>query len=206
MGHTRQNVVDTAITILDEHGFPGLTMRRLATTLGVQQSALYWHFESKQLLLAAMAEEILRRGPQPSSHSPWDVLVARQAEALRDTLLAYRDGAELVSTVYAFGLGAREPHDQLTAAITSAGATPSASQVAATVILQYVLGFTFSEQQHLHASSAGAIQGVAPLDGATNTEPDRFRAGIALILDGIRAQFSDVGLPDAFTSANNYER
>jgi TetR/AcrR family tetracycline transcriptional repressor len=192
MGHAKQKVVETAIAILDEHGLPGLTMRRLAATLGVQQSALYWHFQSKQLLLAEMAEEILRRGPRPSSVDSWDSLTAAQAETLRDTLLAYRDGAELVSTVYAFGLGAEAPHRQLAAAVASSGAAQSDAEVAATVILQYVLGFTFNEQQHLQASSAGAIDGVAPSHASTSgrSETDRFRAGIALILDGIRARLS----------------
>lgn len=190
MGHTKQGVVDTAIAILDDQGLPGLTMRRLAATLGVQQSALYWHFGSKQLLLAAMAEEILRRGPEPRAHRAWDSVVAARAEALRDSLLAYRDGAELVSTVYAFRLGAEEPHRQLAAAIEASGATQPDAEVAATVILQYVLGFTFSEQQHLQAGSAGAIEGVAPPDASINRQSgtDQFRAGIMLILDGIHAR------------------
>jgi TetR/AcrR family tetracycline transcriptional repressor len=190
MGHTKQNVVDTAIRILDEYGLPGLTMRRLASTLGVQQSALYWHFESKQLLLAAMAEEILGRGPEPSAGGEWDTCVTARAEALRDTLLAYRDGAELVSTVYAFGLGAAGPHRRLAADIGSAGAAGAAADVAATVVLQFVLGFTFSEQQHLQAGSAGAIPGVTPpTDAVRGVEgPDPFRAGVALIIDGIGAR------------------
>ena len=193
MGHTRKNVVDTAIAILDDHGLPGLTMRRLATTLGVQQSALYWHFDSKQLLLAAVAEEILRRGPEPGPNGRWDSVVTAQAEALRDGLLAYRDGAELVSTVYAFGLGAEEPHRRLAAAVASAGTSAADADVAATVVLQFVLGFTFSEQQHLHASSAGAIEGTSPPDHSTSptTEPDPFRAGVALIVDGIRARLPE---------------
>lgn len=193
MGHTKESVVDTAIAILDDHGLPGLTMRRLATTLGVQQSALYWHFESKQLLLAAMAEEILRRGPEPVSAAGWDNDVTAQAEALRDSLLAYRDGAELVSTVYAFGLGAKEPHRRFAAAVTSAGASVQDADVAATVFLQFVLGSTFSEQQHLYASSAGAIEGTPPPDHSSSwqAEPDRFRAGVALILDGIRARLPE---------------
>lgn len=193
MGHTKDNVVDTAIAILDDQGLPGLTMRRLATTLGVQQSALYWHFESKQLLLAAMAEEILRRGPEPVPNGGWDSIVTAQAEALRDSLLAYRDGAELVSTVYAFGLGATEPHRRLAAAVASAGASGADADVAATVCLQFVLGFTFSEQQHLHASSAGAIEGTRPPGHPSSrpAEPDPFRAGVALILDGIRARLPE---------------
>ncbi|HSE10840.1 MAG TPA: TetR/AcrR family transcriptional regulator C-terminal domain-containing protein, partial [Nocardioidaceae bacterium] len=187
---TKQNVIDTAITILDDQGLPGLTMRRLATALGLQQSALYWHFESKQLLLAAMAEEILSRGPEPTPDGGWDSALTAEASALRDSLLAYRDGAELVSTVYAFGLGANEPHRRLAAAVASTGASAAEAEVAATVILQFVLGFTFSEQQHLQASSAGAIEGTPLPDDSTSrpTAADPFRAGIALILDGIRAR------------------
>jgi AcrR family transcriptional regulator len=190
MGHTKQNVIDTAIAILDDQGLPGLTMRRLAAALGLQQSALYWHFESKQLLLAAMAEEILRRGPEPASNKGWDSAVTAQAEALRDSLLAYRDGAELVSTVFAFGLGAEEPHRRLAATVSSADASAADADVAATVVLQFVLGFTFSEQQHLQASSAGAIEGSRPPDDSTSrpTAADPFRAGVSLILDGIRAR------------------
>jgi AcrR family transcriptional regulator len=190
MGHTKEKVVDTAIAILDDQGLPGLTMRRLATALEVQQSALYWHFESKQLLLAAMAEEILRRGPSPKDGGAWDAVVTAEAESLRDSLLAYRDGAELVSTVHAFGLGAESPHRRLAAAVASAGASPSDADVAATVVLQFVLGFTFSEQQHLHASSAGAIEGMRPPAdlGSRAAGPDPFHAGVALVLDGIRAR------------------
>lgn len=190
MGRSKQNVVDTAITILDEYGLPGLSMRRLAATLGVQQSALYWHFDSKQMLLAAMAEEILGRGPEPSSSRTWDTEVTKLAVGLRDCLLAYRDGAELVSTVYAFGLGAEKPHRQFVTSIESAGAAQRDAQAAATVVLHFVFGFTFSEQQHLQASSAGAIDGAEPPPVATRrkAEPDPFRAGIALILDGIRAR------------------
>jgi len=187
MGHTREDVVAHAIAILDDQGLPGLTMRRLATTLEVQQSALYWHFASKQLLLAAMAEEVLARGIEPAPVAEWDAAVTAQAEALRDSLLAYRDGAELVSTVYAFGLGALEPHRRFAAAVMSAGGSAADADVAATVLLQFVLGFTFNEQQHLHASSSGAIEGT-PLPDKSSAEPHPFRAGVALIVDGIRAR------------------
>ena len=39
-------------------------MRRLAAELDVRPSALYHHVPSKQVLLAAVADEVLRRGPR----------------------------------------------------------------------------------------------------------------------------------------------
>lgn len=192
MGHTKGDVVVATLRLLDDYGLPALSMRRLAATLGVQQSALYWHFESKQVLLAAVAEEILERGAWSSTrtHGSWDVDVTRSAAALRDTLLAYHDGAELVSTVYAFGLGAAGPHHRFSSIVESAGAGPADADAAATVLYHFVLGFVFSEQQQLHASSAGAIGGPRPPGWGPRPsgEPRPFDAGVAMIVDGIRAR------------------
>ena len=55
MRHHRHDVVERAVTVLDEYGLADLTMRRLAAELDVRPSALYHHFANKQTLLAAVA-------------------------------------------------------------------------------------------------------------------------------------------------------
>ena len=93
-------------------------MRRLGAELGVQPSALYHHFANKQTLLAAVADEILARGRRaPRPADAWDARVVALCLELRDAMLAYRDGAEVVATVHAFGLGAGAPYDELAAAL-----------------------------------------------------------------------------------------
>src|SRR4051812_46795577 len=57
--HSRDDVVEAALRILDDYGLPDLTMRRLAASLDVQPSALYWHFPNKQALLAELADRIV---------------------------------------------------------------------------------------------------------------------------------------------------
>ncbi|WP_278259195.1 TetR family transcriptional regulator [Nocardioides convexus] len=79
MRYRRTDVVERAIGVLDEHGLDALTMRRLAADLGVQPGALYHHFDGKDALLAAIAEEILRRGHRPAEIVAWD---AESAPAL----------------------------------------------------------------------------------------------------------------------------
>src|ERR1700704_1962755 len=59
--HTQQDVTRSALSVLDELGLSDLTMRRLASMLNVQPSALYWHFPNKQSLLAAVSDSILSR-------------------------------------------------------------------------------------------------------------------------------------------------
>ena len=65
MRYHRGDVIDRALAVLDDYGLESLTMRRLAAELGVQPSALYHHVPNKQSLLAAVADEIVRRGRRP---------------------------------------------------------------------------------------------------------------------------------------------
>src|SRR5215467_7003154 len=45
---SRSAVVDRALALADREGLDALTIRRLATELGVTPMALYWHFRSKE--------------------------------------------------------------------------------------------------------------------------------------------------------------
>jgi len=56
---TQEDIVRVCLTLLAAGGLHALAMRRIAGELGIQQSALYWHFDNKQQLLAAVADEIV---------------------------------------------------------------------------------------------------------------------------------------------------
>ncbi|WP_395694301.1 TetR/AcrR family transcriptional regulator C-terminal domain-containing protein [Nocardioides sp.] len=184
MRYRREDVVDRALGVLDAYGLADLTMRRLGAELGVQPSALYHHFATKQLLLAAVADEILARGPHTSRPDRWDDAVALACRDLRDAVLAYRDGAEVVATSSAFGLGAAAPYDDLVGALAAAGLDADLVPVAARTLLHFVLGHATDEQTHLQAGSAGAIE--------DDPRPDSdFAAGLGLVLDGIRLRAQD---------------
>lgn len=182
MRYHRADVVDRALAVLDTYGLADLTMRRLGGELGVQPSALYHHFPNKQSLLAAVADEILARGRRrddAGQQPPWDACVEAVCTELRDAMLAYRDGAELVATVRSFGLGAATPYDELAAALTDGGLDPSLAPTAARTLLHYVFGHAVDEQTHLQAGSVGAI------DDAPREDSD-FALGLQIVVDGIR--------------------
>lgn len=182
MAYRRADIVATALEVLDTYGLPDLSMRRLASELGLQPSALYHHFANKQTLLAALADEVLRRGARARPDGPWDEQAVAICRELRDAMLAYRDGAELVATVHAFGLGANGPARDLAAAYD--GAVPAdLAPVAVTTLLHFVFGHVIQEQTHLQASSAGAIDD-QPREGSD------FELGLALVLDGVRSRAS----------------
>jgi TetR/AcrR family tetracycline transcriptional repressor len=97
----RQRIVTAAVALLDDGGLDGVTLRKLATQLGVQQPTLYWHLPSKAALVTAIAERILEEQfgdlepPGPDERGPdW---LTGLAERLRRALLAHPDGARVLS-------------------------------------------------------------------------------------------------------------
>lgn len=90
---SRPVIARAALDILNSYGLADVSMRRVAGSLGVAPGALYWHIDSKQALIAAMADEII--APVLASTHPGP---KEFCSALRDALLSHTDGADVVST------------------------------------------------------------------------------------------------------------
>lgn len=205
MRHSLEDVVRRALDVLDDYGLADLSMRRLAAELGLQPSALYHHVASKQVLLALLADEVLRRGARElPADLAWDERLSQICLTLRDAMLAWRDGAELVSTVYAFGLGATAPYRDLVLTLRDAGFDAELATAGARTLLYVTFGHTGAAQTHLQAASAGAID--APVEdpayaghpgpadhdgdpghpGPAGHGGDDLAAGLQLIVAGLR--------------------
>jgi TetR/AcrR family tetracycline transcriptional repressor len=99
MALTRDQVVDAGIRLLDAEGLDGLTLRRLATELGVQAPTLYWHVRDKRELLDLMTEEMASRHrvrqPPPPENLDFADGVAEAFRRQYHAIVAYRDGARV---------------------------------------------------------------------------------------------------------------
>jgi TetR/AcrR family transcriptional regulator, tetracycline repressor protein len=100
-GLTKAAIVQAALGLLDDAGMEGLTVRALASRLGVQAPALYWHVRNKQALLDEMGTQIWRRVGDVMAglpaDLPWPETMATYAAAVRGELLRHRDGAKAFS-------------------------------------------------------------------------------------------------------------
>lgn len=56
-GDLRQSLIDAAITLISEEGISDLSLRQVARRVRVSHNAPYRHFEDKEALLAAVAEQ-----------------------------------------------------------------------------------------------------------------------------------------------------
>lgn len=190
---SKDDIVDAALGILDDQGLPDLTMRRIGEVLGVRASALYWHFDSKQALLAAVSGRILAPMADAETGAPSLPHAATTLGArLRDCLLTYRDGAELVSSSLALGLIDAPLHAPLTATARELGAPEALARTAAEAITHFVIGYAFHEQQRLQADSLGLLTAPAALSpegvaADADPAPGGFRSVLALIATGLSA-------------------
>jgi TetR/AcrR family tetracycline transcriptional repressor len=194
---SREQVLGHALAILDQYGFADLSMRRLATSLGVQPGALYWHFANKQTLLTAVAEAIL--SPRPpvcvptgsagtgSAPTAWEPAVRTWACGLREALLSHRDGAEVVASVLAVRPATLDPAGEIAAVLMAHAMAAAQARAAGMALLHFVIGHTVDEQGNAAMAEFGVAQ-------AVDTEAqERFAAGLDLFVAGLGVRLSGGG-------------
>lgn len=100
---SRAAIVDTAITYVDEHGLPALTMRRLGELLGVEAMSLYHYVNGREDLLEAVVARLVEQVEVPthSSIGPadgWQAFLQHVAHEVRAIALAHPMLFPLVAT------------------------------------------------------------------------------------------------------------
>jgi AcrR family transcriptional regulator len=94
---TRDAVADRALRLADAAGVDALTIRGLATELGVTPMALYWHFRSKDELLSGLTERVWAEiGTSVEDMAPWPEQLRGLLESLIRVLRAHPAAASLL--------------------------------------------------------------------------------------------------------------
>ncbi len=208
MALTQADIVRAAVALLHDGGLAGLTLRRLASALGVQAPTLYWHVRDKRHLLDLMAVYIINSALTPAMREPapgqpwWDWL-AERARALRAAMLAHPDGALVVAGNRPTAEVLPDVERQL-AALVRAGFTPGEALRSLWVIGAYVGGDAVEAQAEAARPAEAAAgdevlgkeirSGAFPVMAAAvadqTNDDDRFEEGLALLLDGMRARLT----------------
>ncbi|QPK82652.1 TetR family transcriptional regulator [Corynebacterium qintianiae] len=182
---SRESISRAALGILDEYGLADVTMRRVASTLGVAPGALYWHIENKQELISAIASLIV----SPLIDAPAHCSPAELCTRLRDTLLGHRDGAEVVITAMS------QPGSAVAASLThlmraaverelegaEMGASTSDRRSAADGLLYMTLGATT-----VHQSASQLAEATGELPAAGRVAGPEVGPAVSFLVAGLR--------------------
>lgn len=146
----RDLLTQAGLKLLNDVGLEELTLRLLGRTLSIQAATLYWHFKSKEELIDEMATVVLAQGvaqlvPKRES-ADWSVWGATFGTGLRKTLLAYRDGARMVSGTRLTNTEYMKTVERIASRIVERGFTVRQVTVFLSTIYNYTLSFVMEEQ------------------------------------------------------------
>ena len=151
-------IARTALSVLDETGLDGLSMRLVAGRLDVQPAALYWHLKNKQQLLAAMAGVIFNAAVDglegPRAGESWQDWLADYSRALRRAMLTHRDGALVFAGSNFTEHNLFRATELALRTLQDAGFAVRRAARSMTALVHYTVGFTIEEQVHTGASTA----------------------------------------------------
>jgi AcrR family transcriptional regulator len=193
---TRDQILRTAIALLDEEGLDGLSMRRLGTRLGSGATSLYWHVTNKDELLELAIDEIMAEVyvPEPADVS-FRIGASVYANGLRSMLLRHPWAVPLLGTRPLLGPHAMRVADRLVALFTAAGFGGATLSSASSLITNHSIGAAVSSAAVLGATGRAGLtaaevqQRIAPfLDSRSAEYPEH---------DAWRRSLGDKAMDDA---------
>lgn len=179
---SRDEVLQGALRLVDAEGLDALTMRRLATELGVQAGAIYWHFADKQALYDAMVDDAMGGLLEPPLTGGWDRQLAEITRRIATRLAERRDGAVLATKALRPGPNGLAVSEKMLAIARGAGFSKEATVWATSVLGYYVLGYV-TDVQATEAAKARGLHAVMRTFEKT-LDRDRFPQLAALGSDG----------------------
>lgn len=201
----RDNIVAAAFKLLDEAGMEGVTLRKVACSLGIRAPSLYWHFKSKQALVDAMADamivDVARDIPEGQ---PWRQTLLQIAREFRTAFKARRDGARVYAGTFLATENVLRVGETSIAALVGAGASVRLAATAPMDLVYYTMGFVIEEQswpgdgsmEALGESFMALAEARFPHCWSARevwSEVDfdtRFEQGLGLLLDGIEQRLA----------------
>lgn len=144
-------IIEAALTVLDNEGLNNLTLRRVATELGVQAPAIYWHVKDKTTLIDYMAEAILQTqfsNLQPRrDEEAWQEWLVDTMKKLRAAMLTYRDGGRIVTGAHLFpAVTLIKLFETSYMSLTSAGIDIKTANMIIGTTVHFVFGRVIEEQ------------------------------------------------------------
>ncbi len=173
---SRDQIVDAAISVMDEEGLDALSMRRLGQELDAGATSLYWHIRNKDELLDLVLDRVIGEVVPDMPHDAgWRETAEQAASALRRVLLRHRGVAPIMGERPTFGPNALQALEILLTPFVKAGFEPEAALLAATTIINWASGFAVFEVRDPVGPNASDADRAAFVSGVLGVRRDTAR-------------------------------
>jgi AcrR family transcriptional regulator len=204
---SREDIVRTAIQVLDREGLDTFSMRMMAAELGAAAtSALYWRIANKDDLLELVVDEIFADAlVPPLERGDWRDQVTVVVQAAYHALWEHPWAARLLASHAGLGPNYHALTDRVQGILDSAGFKGTHLDSAVSAIFHYLVGAAVTDSAWLSvvrrsglndsrwATESADRMGVDPANLAAYLNRDslagpeaRFTSGLRVILVGLR--------------------
>ncbi|MEU8385382.1 TetR/AcrR family transcriptional regulator C-terminal domain-containing protein [Streptosporangium sp. NPDC048865] len=227
---TTEQIVRTAIELLDEQGLDGLNMRSLGARLGAAATAVYWHVKNKDNLILLAGDHVWDEVELPDPEAAgWRAAATAMATGLHAMLSRHPWLVQAFGSHLFHGPGKARHDDHSLAVYEAAGFTGAEADRAAATVFTFVLGNVLGASAALSltrrlgrdgADAEALIQDTMAratevamdfprlrtrLDTPPGTDyaaaPEQtFEFGLHALLDGLQARLADLPEPGATSS------
>ncbi len=199
---SRQRVAEAALTLIDDQGLDGLSMRKLGAALGVEAMSLYNHVSSKDDLLHAVTDElyvmILAAYGQPEGG--WKEQARQMADCYVRVAEEHPNAIPLLVERPIETPGGQEFMSRVVSIFDDVTDDMRLGALAFSVASSWVIGTLVQENNMVHQLAAGGIS----VDDESDDESlarfreayasllsseDRVFDGFEAVLDGIEARY-----------------
>jgi AcrR family transcriptional regulator len=194
-------ILETALQIATESGVEAVSMRSVATRIGLTAMALYPHVPSKEAMLDGIVDRLIARVELPAPDAPWEERLADLARSFRTVAHVHRSVVSLLFTRPAVTPDAMRLVETIYQALLDAGVPDAEVSRLEGLISTAIVGFVVSEAEGRFGPGSAtprARRALLPkaqfpahfrLAGHLDTMPDisaEFEADVADLIEMVR--------------------
>jgi AcrR family transcriptional regulator len=138
-------VLRAAVALADKRGAEELTMRKLATALGVEAMSLYNHVANKGDLLDGMIDLVFSEIEPPAAGGDWKAELRKRAVSTREALLRHRWAVGAMEGRTTHGSSNLKVHDAVLGCLRAAGFSIEMTVHAMSMQDAYIYGFALQQ-------------------------------------------------------------
>jgi len=144
---SRERVLAAAMRLADDEGLTAVTMRRLATDVGVEAMSLYHHVPGKEALLDGLAEAVLDAittavDARVTQDDDWRTALRHRCLAAREVMVRHRWAPGLLGTRTSLPPGLYPYYEAILATMVAGGLSYHLAHRGIHALGTMVLGFT----------------------------------------------------------------
>jgi TetR/AcrR family transcriptional regulator, tetracycline repressor protein len=153
---TRERILRVALRMIDANGLSSLSMRKLGAKLGVEGTALYHHYPSKDSIIDAVIAQVMEDVDLAIDEASWVRRLRRILQSQRQTMLAHPNLVPAMATHPFSSMETARLSETILEVLAGAGLEDETALHGYQTLRAYVIGYAITETSGLLAASVGS--------------------------------------------------